>query len=71
MELASKLIGENIDPEKLQKGLKCVGHNLPEFEGIREEHVPNLIELFKIAVDIDLKTKRNIKWISGQNLKRF
>ena len=56
MELRDKLLSENIDPVKLLKGLKHIGLNLSRFDGVVEEQVPGLLELFKIAVDIDPKT---------------
>ena len=56
MELNNILNNENVDIEQLQKGLKHIGLNLSKFENIQEEQVPGLIELFKIAVDVDPKT---------------
>ena len=53
MVIKDKLSSENIDSEKLQKGLKHIGLNLSKFDGVEEEQVPYLIELFKIIVDID------------------
>lgn len=55
MTLNKILNTENINIEQLQKGLKHIGLNLSRFDGIVEEQVPGLIELFKIAVDIDPK----------------
>jgi RecQ family ATP-dependent DNA helicase len=56
MELNNILNTENINIEQLQKGLKHIGLNLSRFDGVVEEQVPGLLELFKIAVDIDPKT---------------
>ncbi|MDX2278439.1 MAG: UvrD-helicase domain-containing protein [Saprospiraceae bacterium] len=56
MELNDILSTENINIEQLQKGLKHIGLNLSIFDGVVEEQVPGLIELFKITVDIDPKT---------------
>ena len=56
MTITDKLIIANIDSDKLQKGLKHIGLNLSRFDGVVEEQVPGLLELFKIAVDIDPKT---------------
>ncbi len=55
MDLINILNTENINIEQLQKGLKHIGLNLSRFDGVAEEQVPSLIELFKIAVDIDPK----------------
>jgi RecQ family ATP-dependent DNA helicase len=52
MELTDKLKNENINPEKLEKGLKSIGLNLSRFNNIREEQFPALIELFNVALDI-------------------
>ena len=56
MELNNILNTENINIEQLQKGLKHIGLNLSRFDGVVEEQVPGLLELFKIAIDIDPKT---------------
>ena len=56
MDLINILNTENINIEQLQKGLKHIGLNLSRFDGVAEEKIPVLIELFKIAVDIDPKT---------------
>lgn len=56
MDLNNILNTENINVEQLQKGLKHIGLNLSRFDGVVEEQVPGLLELFKIAVDIDPKT---------------
>ena len=56
MELNNILNSEKVNIEQLQKGLKHIGLNLSKFEHIQEEQVPGLIELFKIAVDVDPKT---------------
>jgi RecQ family ATP-dependent DNA helicase len=55
MDLYNILNTENINVEQLQKGLKHIGLNLSRFDSVAEEQVPGLIELFKIAVDIDPK----------------
>lgn len=55
MDLINILNTENINIEQLQKGLKHIGLNLSRFDGVAAEQVPGLIELFKIAVDIDPK----------------
>ena len=55
MDLNNILNTENINVEQLQKGLKHIGLNLSRFDSAAEEQVPGLIELFKIAVDIDPK----------------
>lgn len=52
MDLREKLLKENIDPAKLEKGLKHIGLNLEKFNSVQEEYNPNLLELFRIAVDI-------------------
>lgn len=53
MELDNILNTENINIEQLQKGLKHIGLNLSRFDGVAEEQVPVLLELFIRAVDID------------------
>lgn len=55
MDLNELLLAENINIEQLQKGLKHIGLNLSRFDGVLEEQIPVLIELLKIAVDIDPK----------------
>jgi ATP-dependent DNA helicase RecQ len=55
MPIADILNNKNIDIERLQKGLKHIGLNLSRFDGVSEEQIPGLLELFKIAVDIDPK----------------
>ncbi len=55
MELNKILNTENINIEQLQKGLKHIRLNLSRFDCVVEEQVPGLLELFKIAVDIDPK----------------
>ncbi len=56
MELATILNDESVNIEHLQKGLKHIGLNLSKFDCINEDQIPDLLELFKIAVDIDSKT---------------
>jgi hypothetical protein len=56
MELNNILNTENINIEQLQKGLKHIGLNLSRFDGVVEEQIPGLLELFKVAVVIDPKT---------------
>jgi RecQ family ATP-dependent DNA helicase len=61
MELIEKLLIEKIDPVKLEKGLKHIGLNITRFNGVHEEHVSNLLELFRIAVDIQPTSTRLMK----------
>ena len=79
-ELALKLnLPQEINLENLQKGLKYIGLNLSRFETVRKELYPELIDLFKIAVDVnpnttskftkmDLRTKLE-KLLRGQTVK--
>lgn len=79
MKILEKLNIANIDSEKLQRGLKHLGLNLSKFDNIEEEErVSDLIELFKIAIDVDPKvttkfTKMDIrskleKVLKGQSI---
>jgi hypothetical protein len=61
MELRDKLLSENLDPVKLEKGLKHIGLNLSRFNDFQEEHVPDIIHLFKLAVEIDYSSSRLMK----------
>jgi hypothetical protein len=61
MELNDILNTENINIEQLQKGLKHIGLDLTRFDGIVSEQVPNLLELFKIALTIDPKSSKLTK----------
>lgn len=56
MTITDKLLSENIDAEKLQIVLKLIGLNLARFDNVKEEGVADLIELFRIAVEIDPRT---------------
>ena len=53
MVLNDILLNENIEPTKLEKGLKYIGHSLSNFNDVNDEQIPLLIELFKVAVNID------------------
>lgn len=46
MEINNILNTENINIEQLQKGLKHIGLNLSRFDGVVEEQVPVLVQLF-------------------------
>ncbi|MFO1374756.1 MAG: UvrD-helicase domain-containing protein, partial [Agitococcus sp.] len=61
MSLRDKLLSENIDSIKLEKGLKNIGLNLESFNRVQEGHYPNLLELFRIAVDIHSASTRFTK----------
>ncbi|UPK70964.1 UvrD-helicase domain-containing protein [Chitinophaga filiformis] len=56
MEIQNILNAANVNVQKLEKGLKHIGLTLSSFDSVAEEQVSGLIELFKIAVDIDPKT---------------
>lgn len=56
MELDNILSTENINVNQLQNGLKHIGFNLSQFDGILEDQLPNLLVLFKSVVDINPKT---------------
>ncbi len=56
MNLTYLLNSEGINIEQLQKGLKHIGLNISKFDSAQEDQIPGLIELFKIAVDIDPRT---------------
>ena len=56
MSLNIELNNHNVNIEDLQKGLKHIGLNLSRFDGVGEARFSELIQLFKIAVDIDPKT---------------
>ncbi|MCD8080340.1 MAG: DEAD/DEAH box helicase [Bacteroides sp.] len=53
MTLFSILNDHHIDADLLRKGLKNIGLELSRFEGVAEEQLPLLIELFKTALTID------------------
>ena len=61
MELREKLHKENIDPAKLEKSLKHIGLNLEKFNSVQKEYNPNLLELFRIAVDIQPTSTKFMK----------
>ena len=62
MDLKQILIDEQIDVVKLEKGLKHIGFKLTKFDAVKEEHFPGLIELFKIATNVDPnKTTKFVK----------
>ncbi len=56
MSLNIELNNHNINTEDLQKGLKHIGLNLSRFDSVGEARFSELIQLFKIAVDIEPKT---------------
>jgi hypothetical protein len=61
MDLREKLRKENIDPAKLEKGLKHIGLNLEKFNSFQEEDNPNLLELFRIALDLQPTSTKFMK----------
>jgi hypothetical protein len=56
MRLKDLIESKDIEIGKLEKGLKVIGLSLSKFENINEEYFSTLIELFKIAVNIDSKS---------------
>ena len=44
---------ENINIDVLQKGLKHIGLDVSKFASINENQTPELIELFKLTLDVD------------------
>lgn len=61
MNLRDKLLSENIDPLKLEKGLKLIGLKISQFDSIQEESTPYLLELFRIAMDIQPTSTKLMK----------
>lgn len=66
MELNTYLKNENINIEQLQKGLKHIGLELSKFETVAQAQIPDLMLLFRKAVDIDPKTTT---WNAGMELR--
>ncbi|MCF2518523.1 DEAD/DEAH box helicase [Dyadobacter sp. CY351] len=60
MNLNDILNKELIDIADLKKGLKHIGLELSRFEDIGQEQLPSVIELFRIAVNIDPKTSTKL-----------
>jgi len=56
MSLKEAINNENINEEALQKGLKYIGLDLSKFNQVPVDLFPQLIELFKIAINIDPHT---------------
>lgn len=56
MDIIKLLESENINLEKLQKGLKLIGYTISRFEEIRSDQIPEIIKLLKIAITLDPKT---------------
>jgi ATP-dependent DNA helicase RecQ len=71
MELRDKLLSENIDPAKLDKVLKYIGLNLNRFSNVQEEHNPTLLELFRIALDIQPTSTKLMKMDVRLKLERL
>lgn len=71
MELRDKLLTENIDPAKLDKGLKHIGLNLERFSNVQEEHNPTLLELFRIALDIQPTSTKLMKMDVRSKLEKI
>jgi hypothetical protein len=60
MSLSTELKNNDIKIEELQKSLKLIGLNLSRFESVTEEKLPVLIELFKIALEINPKSSTRL-----------
>lgn len=72
MLLEDKIKSENISIELLQKGLKHIGLDLSKFNNLPSELHPCLIELFKIAVNIDpLSTPKYTKMDTRSKLEKI
>lgn len=61
MNISERLIKENIDIERLEKGLKYVGLELAKFDDVEENQIPLLIQLFRSVIDIEPKSSKYTK----------